>query len=72
MAKKTSSTKDYLRYAGLGFEILGCILFFVFLGYKLDQWQATEKPWYTLGLSMFGCGLAIYLMIRQLNKPNKS
>lgn len=69
--KEKSSRNEYLRYTGLGFEILACILLFVGLGYKLDQWQATEKPWFTLSLSLVGCGLAIYLMIRQLNKLNQ-
>jgi ATP synthase protein I len=59
---------EYIRYAGLGFEILACILLFAGAGYGLDQWLATEKPWFLLGLSLVGCGVAIYLMIRELGK----
>ena len=60
--------KDYLRYAGLGFEILACILLFAGTGYGLDRWLSTEKPWFLLSLSLLGCATAIYLMIRELGK----
>lgn len=59
---------DYIKYAGLGFEILACILLFAGLGYGLDQWTETEKPWFLLGLSLVGCGVAMYLMIRVLGQ----
>ncbi len=62
--------KEYMRYAGLGFEILACILLFAAAGYGLDQWQETEKPWYLLSLSLLGCAVAIYLMIRALGKKS--
>ncbi|MEO1450069.1 MAG: AtpZ/AtpI family protein [Bacteroidota bacterium] len=58
----------YLRYAGLGFEVLACILVFVGIGYGLDRWQETEKPWFTLGFSLFGCVAAMYLLIRGFSK----
>lgn len=57
---------DYTRYAGLGFEILACMLLFVGGGYALDRWLEPEKPWFTLGLSLFGCVCAIILMIRSI------
>lgn len=67
--KNKNPLHDYVRYAGLGFEILACILFFAGAGYGLDQWLETEKPWFTLALSLVGCAAAMYLMIRALNKP---
>ncbi|MDP5170265.1 MAG: AtpZ/AtpI family protein [Bacteroidia bacterium] len=66
--KEQKPLNDYIKYAGLGFEILACMLLFVGAGYLLDQWLAPTKPWFTLGLSLAGCGCAIYLMIRTLNK----
>ncbi|MEM7654581.1 MAG: AtpZ/AtpI family protein [Bacteroidota bacterium] len=59
---------EYLRYTGLGFEILACILVCVGAGYWLDQRLQTEKPWFTLFLSLLGCVAAIVLMIRKLGK----
>jgi F0F1-type ATP synthase assembly protein I len=59
---------EYLRYTGLGFELLACILIGVGAGYWLDQHFLTEKPWFTLFLSLLGCVAAIFLMIRRLGK----
>jgi F0F1-type ATP synthase assembly protein I len=54
----------YLRYAGLGFEILATILIFTGIGYGLDKWAGTEKPWFTLGFSLFGIVVALYYAVR--------
>jgi ATP synthase protein I len=60
---------DYLKYAGLGFEILACILICAGVGYGLDHWLETEKPWFLLGGALLGCSAAIYLMIRSIGNP---
>ncbi|MEO0469907.1 MAG: AtpZ/AtpI family protein [Bacteroidota bacterium] len=60
-----------MRYAGLGFETLACILLFAGLGYKLDQWMETAKPWYLLVCTLLGVALAMYLMIRKLMPGKK-
>ncbi|MDX2249914.1 MAG: AtpZ/AtpI family protein [Bacteroidia bacterium] len=64
MKDNRSPYKEYLRYTGLGFEILACILLFVAAGYGLDKWIGTEKPWFLLALSIVGCLAAILLAIR--------
>lgn len=60
---------DYLRYAGLGIEILACILVFAGGGYGLDRLMATSKPWFLLLFSLLGCAAAVYLMVRALGNP---
>lgn len=57
---------NYIKYAGLGFEILACMLLFVGAGYALDYWLEPEKPWFTLGFSLLGCVGVIILMIRAI------
>ncbi|MEM6764514.1 MAG: AtpZ/AtpI family protein [Bacteroidota bacterium] len=57
---------NYIKYAGLGFEILACLLIFCGIGYALDSWQETEKPWFLLTFSLLGCAAALYLMIKSL------
>jgi F0F1-type ATP synthase assembly protein I len=61
--------KPYLKYAGLGFEILASMLFCVGIGYWLDQKMETEKPWFVLGFALLGCVIVIYRMIQTLNNP---
>lgn len=69
---KPDKNKEILRYAGMGFEILATMILCVGAGYYLDQKVGTEKPWFTLGFSLLGCGVALYLMIRSLDKTKKS
>ena len=69
--KKKDLKKEYLRYAGLGFEVLACILLFVGAGYFLDQKMENENPWFLLSISLVGCGVAMYLLIRQFNRMNE-
>ena len=66
MPDERKTKNEYLRYAGLGFEILACILLFAGLGYKIDGWADTEKPWFLLVFTLLGVALAMYLMIRKL------
>lgn len=63
--KSRDARQQYLKYAGLGFEILACMLLFGGGGYALDQWLKPEKPWFTLALSLLGCVAVIFLMIRK-------
>ena len=69
--KKKRPIPDYLRYTGLGFEFLACILLFVAIGYGLDNWMETEKPWFLLVFSLLGCAAAIYLVVRKFLPPKK-
>ncbi|MEZ4825988.1 MAG: AtpZ/AtpI family protein [Bacteroidia bacterium] len=64
MKDNRSPYKEYLKYTGLGFEILACILLFAGAGYGLDVWIGTEKPWFLLLLSVIGIVAAIFLAIR--------
>lgn len=66
------STPNYLQYAGLGFEVLACILLFAGAGHALDRWLATDKPWFLLVLALVGCAFAIYLLVRRFNNLTPS
>jgi F0F1-type ATP synthase assembly protein I len=57
-----------MKYAGLGFEILASMLFCVGIGYALDKYFETEKPWFVLTFSLLGCVMVIYIMIKSLNR----
>ncbi len=65
---KRKQSFSYLRYAGLGFEILACMLVCVGAGYLIDEWLAPSRPWFTLGFSLVGCAAVVFLMIRTLSK----
>ncbi len=56
---------EYVKYTSIGFEVLAYILIFVGGGYYLDKWLDTN-PWFTLSLSLLGCGVAMYVIIKKL------
>lgn len=63
--KSSSSGGSYLKYAGLAFQIVFTIMALAYGGMKLDEYVGNEKPWYTLGLSVFGViGTMVYLIKR--------
>ena len=66
---KKKPTNNYMKYTSLGFEFLACILLFVGIGYGLDSWVETERPWFMLVFSLLGCGAAIYLLVRKIGNP---
>lgn len=64
--------KSALQYTGIGIEIISFIGLFVFIGIKLDDWVKPEKPWFTVGFSLFGViGSMVYAILR-LNPKKKT
>lgn len=64
--KKQKPFKNYLKYSGLAFQMLGTIGAFVLLGQWLDDLQHTEKPYFTMGLVLVGIGISLYQIIKEL------
>jgi F0F1-type ATP synthase assembly protein I len=58
---------EFARYGGAGIQMVLIIGLFVFIGTRLDRRFATEKPWWTLGLSIFGVIIALIFMIRSFD-----
>ena len=48
MNKKNSNSGIYLKYAGMGFQILATIGIFAWLGTILDRKLALKDPWMTI------------------------
>ena len=52
---------DFIRYSGLGFEMMAIIAILTFVGYKIDQWMANEFKAFTLGFMVLSVvGAIIY------------
>lgn len=60
--------KDYARYAGLAFQMLGIILVTVWGGTKLDKLTGWHTPVFTIVLSLFGVFAAIYTAVKDFIK----
>lgn len=60
--------REYLKWAGAGMQMVITIGGFAWLGWYLDKRQGLQTPWWTLGLSLFGCILSLYSLIRSFLK----
>lgn len=60
--------KDFARYSGMAFQMIGIILVTTWGGIKLDKLAGFEKPVFTIILSLFGVFAAIYTAIKDFLK----
>lgn len=63
MAKKPADN-SYLKYIGLGAQLVSYVLLMSLLGYKLDEWTETSKPWWLMTCALLGCVFAILHLIK--------
>ena len=66
--KQPDDSKAYMRYAGMGTQMLVIIGLGVFGGFKLDKWLELKIPVFTLILSLLSVAAAIYLSVKDLYK----
>ncbi|MFM6947765.1 MAG: AtpZ/AtpI family protein [Aquirufa sp.] len=59
---------QYQRFVGAAFQMLVTILLGVWLGTYLDGYFLTEKPWFTIALSLTSIALAMFALIKSLPK----
>jgi F0F1-type ATP synthase assembly protein I len=60
--------KDFARYTGLAFQMLGIILVTVLGGHMLDKLTGWHTPVFTIILSLLGVFAAIYTAIKEFIK----
>lgn len=68
--KKKSQRKfdDFIKYSGLGVEMMAIIAAGTFAGYKIDQWMQNEFKGFTFGLMTISVVLSIIYGVRNLLK----
>jgi F0F1-type ATP synthase assembly protein I len=60
--------RDFARYSGMAFQMIGIILVATWGGIKLDKLTGWETPVFTIVLSLLGVFAAIYFSIKDLIK----
>ncbi|UOR04433.1 AtpZ/AtpI family protein [Hymenobacter aerilatus] len=63
-----SRLRALAKYSGLGFQMLGIIGVFTFIGIKLDDYLNTKKPWWTVAFVLVGVISAMYQVIRSVTQ----
>ena len=57
-----------MRYSGMALQMMVPIALGAWAGSELDKNQQTEKPVWTIVLSLLGVAISLYLVIRSVNK----
>ncbi len=65
-----SGLNDYLKYAGMGFQMLAIIGIFAWVGIRLDERSSRETPLFTAILSLLGVIIGIYTALKDFIRPN--
>ena len=60
--------KNFARYSGMAFQMLGIILVTTWGGVKLDKLTGWKTPVFTVILSLFGVLAAMFVVIRDVTK----
>jgi ATP synthase protein I len=58
----------YVKYSGMGFQMIAIIGLFTFAGYKIDESAHHQVKWATAVLSLVGVFISIYIVIVSLKK----
>lgn len=66
--KKEKLASSFIKYAGLGFQMLAVIGVFTFLGHKIDDKRNSTQPLFTAILGLIGVIVALYQVVRSLTK----
>jgi F0F1-type ATP synthase assembly protein I len=66
--KKPRRYNNYLRYSGLGLQLLLTIAACGWLGYKVDQYMGNKYPVMMLLLGFLGFGGSMYQIYRSINR----
>ncbi|MBK0382742.1 AtpZ/AtpI family protein [Pedobacter sp. SD-b] len=64
--KERQRLNSYAKYSSLGFQMVGIIGVFTFIGYKIDESTQNQTPYYTAGFSLLGVAISLYFVFKAL------
>ena len=62
--RKDSGLNSFVRYSGMGFQMIAVILLFYWAGSKLDIRSGNEKPIFTAILTVLGVFAGLYIGLK--------
>lgn len=68
--KPNKQPNSFARFSGIAIQMGGTIFLGAYAGKWLDNKYPNEKNWFTIGLTIFSVFLALFNVLRQLNKYN--
>jgi len=62
------SGNNYLKFSGVGFQMIAIIGAFAYAGYKIDQSANHQVKWVTATLALIGVFISLYVVIKSLKE----
>lgn len=69
-SKKPKQPNNFLRLTGVATQMGVTIFLGAYFGKWLDEKYPSDKKWFTMGLTILAVGIALYNVLRQVNKIN--
>jgi ATP synthase protein I len=60
------SGNAYLKYSGLGFQMIAVIGIFTYAGYKIDETAKHDVQWVTAVMALAGVFISLYVVFKSL------
>jgi ABC-type molybdate transport system permease subunit len=57
---------NYIKYSGLGFQMIVILGIFSFAGYKIDQYLHHQVQWVTAIMALAGIFVSFYIVFKSL------
>ena len=59
---------DYVKFTGMGFQMIAIIGVFTYIGYRIDLSAQHQTKWVTALLALVGVFISMYVVISSLKK----
>ncbi|HEY4327257.1 MAG TPA: AtpZ/AtpI family protein [Mucilaginibacter sp.] len=63
-----SPGNNYIKFSGVGFQMIAIIGAFTYAGYKIDQSANHQTKWVTAVLALIGVFISLYVVIKSLKE----
>ena len=70
-SKKPKQPNNLARLSGVGLQMGATIFLGAYAGKWLDQKYPNEKNWFTISLTLLFVAIALFNVLRQVNKINE-
>jgi ATP synthase protein I len=68
--KDNNTGNSYLKYSGIGFQMITIIGICTYAGYKIDESYHHNQKWVTAIFSLTGVFISLYVIIRSVNSDS--
>lgn len=69
--KVKKEANSYIRYSGIGFQMIAIIGICTFIGYEIDKYRGSQELIFSALLGLLGVCASLYIVIASL-KDNQS